>query len=220
MDSDNNDNNTNNSITNVGKKTIYSKLGVPGSIILDNKTYIFKEKLKSVNDTFTYRCKNFKCRVPIRITFDNLKKINDKNNKDKIEYISNKPHKCNSEVNLIKEDPEKCATNEEIIDKAKKLIALNPLQSLSYHKSKLEEMNLKISDSNINRLIYQIRNQIFPSDEDTLKYINNITITYDEKLLSSKDLPFCPVYNRFINPSKKNRVESFIIITSIFLLKY
>ena len=64
-------------------------------------------------------------------------------------------------------------------------------------------MNLKISDSNINRLIYQIRNQIFPSDEDTLKYINNITITYDEKLLSSKDLPFCPVYNRFINPSKK-----------------
>ena len=64
-------------------------------------------------------------------------------------------------------------------------------------------MKLKISDRQINRLIYQIKNQTFPSNNSILKYINNITITYDEKLLYSKDLSFCPVYNRFINISKK-----------------
>ena len=68
--------------------------------------------------------------------------------------------------NIEKEEPEKCTTKEEQLNKAKKLIALNPLKSLSYHKSKLEENNLKFSDNEINRLIYQIRNQIFPSDDN------------------------------------------------------
>ena len=68
---------------------------------------------------YTYRCKNFKCLVPIRISLSNLKKIIDENNKDKIEYISNKPHKCFSKINIKKEEPEKCTTKEEQLNKAK-----------------------------------------------------------------------------------------------------
>ena len=36
-----------------------------------------------------------------------------------------------------------CTIKEEQLNKTKKLIALNPLKSLSSHKSKLEEINLK-----------------------------------------------------------------------------
>ena len=57
---------------------------------------------------------------------DNLKKLNDKNNKEKIEFISNKPHKWIYEINIKKEDPEKCTINEEQLNKTKKLISLNP----------------------------------------------------------------------------------------------
>ena len=55
MDSDINKNNTKDSTKNSRKETLNSKLGVPGSKILDNKIYIFKEKLKSEIDMYTYR---------------------------------------------------------------------------------------------------------------------------------------------------------------------
>ena len=95
----------------------------------------------------------------------------------------------------------------------------NPLEPLNFHKNKLENLNIFLKDSKINRLIYTIRNDMYPADEEILRNINHITITYDHKLPNSKDLPFCPIYNKFINPSKKSRLEAFIIITSIFLLK-
>ena len=63
MDSDINKNNTEDSTKNSRKETLNSKLGVPVSKILDNKTYIFIEKLKSEIDMYTYRWKNFNCSV-------------------------------------------------------------------------------------------------------------------------------------------------------------
>ena len=107
-----------------------------------------------------------------------------------------------------------------MIREARKIIKANPLESLTYHKNKLEEYNIFFTDAKINHLIYDIRNEIYPADEEILKNINHITITYDDKLPNSKNLPFCPVYNKFINHCKKNRLESFIIITSFFLLKF
>ena len=85
----------------------------------------------------------------------------------------------------------------------KLIIKANPLESLTYHKEKLEEYNIFFTDTKINRLIYEIRNEIYPVDEEILKNINHLTITYDDKWPNSKNLPFCPVYNKFINPGKK-----------------
>ena len=59
---------------NPKKQTIYNKLGVPGTIQIGDKTYVFKEELKSIENTFTYRCKKFSCRIPININLENLKK--------------------------------------------------------------------------------------------------------------------------------------------------
>mgnify|MGYP003571360205 CR=1 FL=1 len=193
---------------------------MPGSIIIDNKTYIFKEKLKSEKDTYAYRCKIFKCRVPIKINKENLNKISDKSYKGKIEYIAKKPHKCKSEDAIKKETSEKFTTHKEELNKGKNIIMCNPLESLNFHKNKLENLSIFLKDSKINRLIYTLRNDMYPPDEEISRNINHITMIFDDKLPNSKNLPFCPIYNKFINPSKKNRLEAFIIINYFFLLKF
>ena len=55
------------------KQTIYNKLGIPNTIQIGDKTYVFKEELKSIKNTLTYRCKKFSCRIPITINRENLK---------------------------------------------------------------------------------------------------------------------------------------------------
>lgn len=56
------------------KSTKYNFLDIPGSIQIGNKTYVFKEQLKSDKNAFTYRCKKFSCRIPITINRENLNK--------------------------------------------------------------------------------------------------------------------------------------------------
>ena len=47
-----------------------------------------------------------------------------------------------------------------------------------------------------------------------------VTITIDEKLPNAQNIPFCPVFDKFLNPSKNNRLEKFIILTIIFHLLF
>ena len=53
-----------------------------------------------------------------------------------------KPHKCNeyNEINI--EKAENYYTEEALINQAKSIIKLNPLEPLAYHKMKLEEKNI------------------------------------------------------------------------------
>ena len=37
---------------NPKKQTVYNKLGIPGKIQIGDKTYVFKEELKSIKNTF------------------------------------------------------------------------------------------------------------------------------------------------------------------------
>jgi hypothetical protein len=55
----------------------------------------------------------------------------------------------------------------------------------------------------LKRLINQIRNNLFPRDEEYEKTINYIAIAFDDKIPNARNIQFCPVYNRFLNPSKK-----------------
>jgi hypothetical protein len=201
--------------------TIYNKLKVPGIIKIGDYYYAFKEQLKSNKNLFTYRCRIFKCRVPIHISKDNLEKIENKNNTENIEYTLLKEHKCKVEKdNNISEIPEKCDTEKQIIKNAKDIILANPLAPLSYQKTKLNNVNIYLDDSKINHLINKVRNSIYPKNEEYLNNINNIRITFDEKVINSKNLPFCPINNKFVNISKNNRVEEYIIITSKFHLNF
>ena len=50
------------------KLTKYNILGIPSSIVIGDKTYVFKKQLKSDdNNTFTYRFQKYKYRIPINI---------------------------------------------------------------------------------------------------------------------------------------------------------
>ena len=40
---------------NPKKETVYYKLGIPGTIQIWDKTYVFTEEFKSIKNTFTYR---------------------------------------------------------------------------------------------------------------------------------------------------------------------
>ena len=91
---------------------------------------------------------------------------------------------------------------------------------MSYQKTKLNNVNIYLDDSKINHLINKVRNSIYPKNEEYLNNINNIRITFDEKVINSKNLPFCPINNKFVNISKNNRVEEYIIITSKFHLNF
>ena len=212
--------NQTNIYNNIKNETKYSKLNIPGSIQIGQYTYTFKEQLNSDENKFTYRCKEFSC--PILITIDslNLNKIINPNNKEDIEYIIKNIHKCDKKDEVQLENAEKCNSEEELINKAIGIIKLNPLEALTYQKAKLESEKIFLNDEKIKRLLYQIRNDLYIKDEEILKYINHITITFDRKVTNAKNIPFVPVYNKFINTSKGNREESFIIVTSCFNLNF
>lgn len=157
------------------------------------------------------------CRIPININHINYKLL-DPNNKENIEYIPKKPHKCKTENFKQNEIPENCSTKEDLIKKAKNLIKLNPLNSLIYHQFKLHENKIFLPDEKVRRIIKQLRNNLFPKDKDIMDLLI-VTITFDDKVKDAKNLPFCPVYSEFKNPTKENRQESFIILTIFFSFK-
>ena len=204
---------------NVGGKKKYELLGIPGQIRIGKYNYVYKDQSKVDKNLFTYRCQNWNCKILININRENLNKIKDKDKNKNIEYKQKKEHKCTIIENK-NENTDNCSTDNEMIQKAEKLIKLNPLKPLSYHLIKLEENHILLDKKKINLLINKIKNSIYPKDTEFIQYINQIQITFDDNIDKAKNLNFCPIYTRFINPLKKNREEKFIIFTSIFHLKF
>ena len=112
-----------------------------------------------------------------------------------------------------------CYTEEQLLDKAKKIIIKNPLKPLNKIQEELHLNDIFLKDDKVYRIITKLRNNNYPKDEDYLSQINNIRITYDEKIPNSKNLFFCHINFKFINP-EKNRFEQYIIFTSILNLKF
>jgi hypothetical protein len=118
-------------------------------------------------------------------------------------YKRKKEHKCNN-INIINSQKiEECSTEEQINTKAYNIIAINPLKPLTFHKTKLLEINIYLKDDKINRLIYKARNSLF---------------TFDDNIPESQNIPFCQCINKFFNPIK-NRIEEYVIFTSKYHLK-
>ena len=80
-------------------------------------------------------------------------------------------------------------------------------------------MNIIISDNQIKRLVYEIKDSYFPKDDEFLKNISLIKITFDANDWYLTDNNFCFTYNKYINPSYYNREVKYIIYTTIFQLK-
>ena len=86
--------------------------------------------------------------------------------------------------------------------KVKNIIKSNDLKPLSFLQIKLHEQNIYLKDDKVKRLIFNIRDTLYPKDDEYLDNIINITITFDEKVPDSKNLPFCQGFNKFYNPQK------------------
>ena len=128
-----------------------------------------------------------------------------------------KEHKCNLTENIKSENSENCISENEISIKAEELIKLNPLKPYSFHINILYEHNIIISKDKINRIITKIRNTLYPADRDYIKNINLITITFDESIENAKNIPFCPVYSKFINPYKKIGRNNILFLHLFFI---
>ena len=110
-------------------------------------------------------------------------------------------------------------TEDQIVQKIKFILKQDPLKPLSYQQIKLHENDIYMNNEKIKSILYNIRDSIFPKDDKHLSNINNITITFDDKIPNSKNLPFCLNNTKFFNPIK-NRIEQNIIFSSKFQLKF
>ena len=91
----------------------------------------------------------------------------------------NKDHKCNG-ISEIKKDAVEVNTEANLIAAAKTIIIQNKEKSLGWHISNLKNLNIILSDNKVKRLVYDIKEAHFPKDEDFLKNISQITITFDK----------------------------------------
>jgi len=60
--------------------------------------------------------------------------------------------------------------------KVKRIIKSNPLKPLSFHQIKLLDKNIYLKDNKVKRLILNIRDTLYPKDDEFLDNIINITI--------------------------------------------
>ena len=67
-------------------------------------------------------------------------------------------------------------------------------------------MKINLKDDKINRLIYKARNSLYPRYDEYFSNLINITITFDDNIPDSQNIPFCQGINKFFNPNK-NRIE-------------
>ena len=78
-------------------------------------------------------------------------------------------------------------------------------------------MNINLKEDKINRLIYKARNSLYPKDVKYFTNLINITITFDDNIPDSQNIPFCQSINKFFNPNK-NRIEEYVLFSSKYHL--
>ena len=78
-------------------------------------------------------------------------------------------------------------------------------------------MNINFKEDKINRLIYKARNSLYPKDVKYFTNLINITITFDDKIPDSQNIPFCQSINKYFNPNK-NRIEEYVLFSSKYHL--
>ena len=133
----------------------------------------------------------------------------------RFQYILNKKHKCNG-FKEIKKETNEVQSESDLIKAAKTIIIQNKEKSLSWHINNLKELNIILADNKIKRLVYDIKDSFFPKDEDFLKNIGMIRVTFDNNNAQLKENNFCYEYRKILNPEYHFREEKYIIYTIIF----
>lgn len=183
---------------------------IPNKIIIDEYHYTFKDTLKG--EKFCYRCKSRRCGCSLIIDKEEMDKIN-KGFGD-LNYTLNKEHSC---LRLIKKKShiDNVLTERDLDDKPKNAIIQALDKSLNWHIQNLTDLGIKLSNKYIQNILFKERERKFCYEEEFLYNIGNIKIN-----LEKKEMNFCYLVNKVVNPDKKKREERYIIFTSLSQLNH
>ena len=191
---------------------------IPKIIKIEEHTCNFKDSL--INDYYTYRCKFRKdCGLVIKISKIELQKyMND--NKIKPNYIitgEKKVHTCenenernNKDDNIINDNQMDDNKNNELLIKS--MIIHNISKPLKFHIENFKNNNINLSYNQVKWRLQKYREENFPNDNDYLKDISKIIISF-EAGKNLENLPFCYKVVNMIN-SDNNTLDKYIIFTS------
>ena len=199
----------------------YEQYGVPQSITLEDFKYTYKGNLKDEKN-FIYRCIHRECKAQITIDKENILKILAKNENSSIEYKEGKnKHTCENKKREEKKEVKAnlILSSNEINELGIKLIKQHIDKPLSFHLDNLKNNNIPFAKNKIKNLLEKYREESFPEDHNYLDHIDYIKITFDQNKDDFKDLPFCYLNLKYLNPEKNNRLESLILFTSEIQLK-
>ena len=197
-------------------ETQYQKLGVPKSIIISNekysyKTYSEKEKI------FIYRCFHRICKCYIKITKEEIDSLSSIDKKKQISFKLFNKHNHKDKISVI--DSKNVSTEKELEILAISLIKQNLTESLEFHVRNFKNNNIEFSRNKIKNLLQKIREADIPKDQELLADLSKIKINYDDLNKNEEGVPFCLSKSEFINLRYKNRLEKYVIFTSLYQLK-
>ena len=195
--------------------TKYQILGVPQNIIFQNESYTFKKEL--INSFVSYRCINRKCNASLKISLEDAKKIENKEEGiSEIDFTVVGNHDAHKSEKKFSESTDKIKTEKENLELAKKLIKNNLQMPLSFHIQNLNTNKIIISNNKLKNLLQSLREENFPKDDIFIRNIDLIKIDLgDTDIL--KNLNFCLYKEDFINP-KINCKKYYFFVYKIFFI--
>ena len=174
----------------------YQLRNVPRSIFIKGYELTYKDPpLK--NNIFKYRCRKQGCNYSVKIDKENLSKL-EENNKD-ITYVENNTH-IHKSYNNISINIEKVLNENQALVLAEKLIRTNINEPLNFHIENLHNNKINFHKSKIRKILYSIREEKYPKDQDFLNDIENITIELSNENKGKQN--FCIIKIQFINIKK------------------
>ena len=100
---------------------------------------------------------------------------------------------------------------------AKGLIKINLKEPLNFHIENLKNNKINIKKSRIRNILYTLREESFPKEEEFLKAINNIKIKLSNNELITEE-NYCIAKGEIINFKNNNKLEKYVIFSSDFQL--
>ena len=110
-------------------------------------------------------------------------------------------------------------TKTEMNDLAIKLIRNNITESLEFHIKNLNTNGVNYSYNKIKNLLQMVRESDLPNNEEILYDISKTKTIFNDNQKHDEGLPFCISKGKFVNIRYKNRLEKYIIFTSLYQLK-
>ena len=197
-------------------ETQYQRHGVPQSLIISDQKYSYKSYSEKEN-IFTYRCYHRICKCYIKITKEEINSISCTEQNKKISYNLFNNHNHNNEIIVV--DSKNVKTEKEIEILAISLIKQNLTESLEFHVRNFKNNNIDYSSNKIKNLLQKIREADLPKDQEILADLSKIKINFDNIDKNEEGVPFCLSKGEFINLRYKNRLEKYVIFTSLYQLK-